>query len=251
MTGGRIDCYLDIASLFSYVCFEDLRPNLDKLAAHGVEVDVHPVFLGGINHLSGNQPPWTLEAKARYLAFDAARAASRVGITNFATPPDLFQRARTQSALRALLFIKANYPREKFLSTLHYLLYRFWTPPNADVVDEASLRGLLAEATDAPGRDGGEKLFSDADVGRIMDGRAQMKKKLAEDTGRAVGSGAFGCPWFLVSNSEGRVEPVFGSDRQVTCCVKYASGFPEFNLLILECSGSTISIGTWASRSRT
>ncbi|KAG6003311.1 hypothetical protein E4U21_002199 [Claviceps maximensis] len=48
MTGGRIDCYLDIASLFSYVCFEDLWPKLDELAAHGVEVEsvvaFHPLL---------------------------------------------------------------------------------------------------------------------------------------------------------------------------------------------------------------
>lgn len=112
-----------------------------------------------------------------------------------------------------MLFIKANYPKEKFQSTLHFLLHRFWTPPNADVVDEASLRTLLAEATETP--DGGAKLFTEADVTRIMDGRAAMKKKLADETGKAVESGAFGCPWFLVTNSKGETQPVFGSDRYV------------------------------------
>ncbi|KAI5460949.1 DSBA-like thioredoxin domain-containing protein [Mariannaea sp. PMI_226] len=211
MGGGRIDCYLDIASFFSYVCFADLMPNLDALAAHGVEVEFHPVFLGGINHLSGNKPPWTLPAKAKYLAWDSRRAATRVGISNYQTPPDLFERARTQSALRAMLFIKANYPKEKFLSTLHFLLHKFWTPPNADVVDEASLTALLEEATETP--EGGAKLFTAAEVSRIMDGRAEMKKTLAENTGKAVESGAFGCPWFLVTNSKGETQPVFGSDR--------------------------------------
>ncbi|QPH00555.1 hypothetical protein C2857_004281 [Epichloe festucae Fl1] len=212
MGRGRIDCYLDIASLFSYVCFEDLKPNLDKLAVHGVQVEFHPVFLGGINHLSGNKPPWTLEAKAKYLAYDSPRAAARVGITSFATPPDLCERAKTQSALRALLFIKASFPKDKFLSALHFLFYKFWTPPNADVVDEGSLRALLAEATDAPG--GGARLFTKPEVDSIMDGRAKMKKKLAEDTARVVESGAFGCPWFLVADSKGaEVQPFFGSDR--------------------------------------
>jgi hypothetical protein len=27
--------------------------------------------------------------------------------------------------------------------------------------------------------------------------------------------GAFGCPWFWVTNSEGKSEPFFGSDRYV------------------------------------
>ena len=160
---------------------------------------------------TGNKPPWTLAAKAQYLAYDSQRAAARVGITKHQTPPDLFERARTQSALRAMLFIKANYPKEKFHSTLHFLVHKFWTPPNADVVDEGSLRALLLEATETPS--GGAKLFTEADVTRIMDGRAQMKAKLAENTNKAVESGAFGCPWFLVTNSKGEVQPVFGSDR--------------------------------------
>ncbi|KAG5924516.1 hypothetical protein E4U42_004619 [Claviceps africana] len=220
MGRGRIDCYLDIASLFSYVCFEDLWPNLDTLAAHGVQVEFHPVFLGGIMHLTGNKPPWTLAAKSEYLARDAARAASRVGITRFATPPDLMSRARTQSALRALLFIKANFPAETFLSALRFLLHRFWTPPNADVVGEDGLRGLLAEATR---RRGGDRLFGPAEVDGIMDGRAQMKGRLVEETRRAVDAGAFGCPWLLVADSEGRVEPFFGSDRYV--CI-FVSSLP-------------------------
>ncbi|KAK8932893.1 Glutathione S-transferase kappa 1 [Metarhizium anisopliae] len=193
MAGGRIDCYLDL----------DLRLNLDKLAAHGVDVDLNPS--------KGNRPPWTLPAKARYLIYDNKRAAARVGITEYQAPDDLFERAKTQSALRALLFIKANYPKEKLLSAMHFLLHKFWTPPNADVVDESSLRALLAQATETPG--GGAKLFTEEEVGRIMDGRAEMKKKLIEDTGKVVESGAFGCPWFLVTNSRGETQPFFGSDR--------------------------------------
>lgn len=61
---------------------------------------------------------------------------------------------------------------------------------------------------------GGKRLFGRDEVARIMDGRAGMKKKLVEDTSRLVEEGgAFGCPWFLVTNAEGSVEPVFGSDR--------------------------------------
>ncbi|KAG6025816.1 hypothetical protein E4U41_001443, partial [Claviceps citrina] len=228
-----------------YVCFEDLWGNLDKLAAHGVQVEFHPVFLGGINHLSGknlllsfrplhsvlgNKPPWTLAAKADYLARDAPRAASRVGITALSPPRDLLSRARTQSALRALLFIKANFARETFLSALRFLFRAFWTPPNGDVVDEESLRALLAGATAAAAaaaaaaagggesgddaRGGGDGLlFSRAEVDAIMEGRGRMKEALVEETGRAVEAGAFGCPWLVVEDARGRVEPFFGSDR--------------------------------------
>jgi glutathione S-transferase kappa 1 len=40
-----------------------------------------------------------------------------------------------------------------------------------------------------------------------------IKEKLLAQTGKAVESGAFGCPWFQVTNSKGLTEPFFGSDR--------------------------------------
>lgn len=180
-----------------------------------------------------------------------------MGITSFATPPDLCERAKTQSALRALLFIKASFPKDKFLSALHFLFYRFWSPPNADVVDEGSLRTLLAEATETPG--GGARLFTKPEVDSIMDGRAKMKKKLAEDTARLVESGAFGCPWFLVADSKGEeVQPFFGSDRYAPGSRRapaYSSAYQSAcvrALLTLERGiGSTISTDTWAFPSRT
>ncbi|QUC18665.1 uncharacterized protein UV8b_02906 [Ustilaginoidea virens] len=211
MGTNRIDCYLDIASLYSYVCFEDMHPNLGRLRANGIEVEFHPVFLGGLLNLTGNKPPWTSAAKARYLGYDSPRAARRVGITDYAPPEDLLQRAKTQSALRALLFVKARFPRETFLSVLRFLLHRFWTPPHADVVDEASLKALLLQATETPTR--GSRLFTEPDVDAIMQGRAEMKGKLIEDTGRLAEDGAFGCPWLVATNSRGEVEPFFGSDR--------------------------------------
>ncbi|KAG6003310.1 hypothetical protein E4U21_002198 [Claviceps maximensis] len=170
---------------------------------------------------SGNKPPWTLAAKSKYIVRDASRAASRVGITYFATPPDFLSRARTQSALRALLFIKANFSVHTFLAALRFLFVRFWTPPHVDVVEDDSLRELLAEATrDAAaggrsggGGGGGHRLFSRDEVDSIMDGRARMKRLLAEETQYVVKAGAFGCPWLLVTDSRGKVEPFFGSDR--------------------------------------
>lgn len=69
-----------VVSFYSYVGYADLRQNIDKLAAHGVKVEYvflflcnsqqlltrfrfHPVFLGGINNLSG------MTALHRFLLF--------------------------------------------------------------------------------------------------------------------------------------------------------------------------------------
>ncbi|UNI14119.1 Dihydrofolate reductase [Purpureocillium takamizusanense] len=220
MGGGRIDCYLDIASLFSYVAFVDLIGNLDTLAAHGVKVEFHPVFLGGIMQASGNRPPWMLPAKAKYLSHDSRRAMAARGITDWASPPNLMELARTQSPLRALHYIKANFPPAALHATLAALFRRFWAPPHANFTDDAVLAATLAEVVvvdDGGGNNNNpqdrRRFFSDEQVRAIMAARDGMKDSLKEETGRALELGAFGAPWIWVTNEAGKAEPFFGSDR--------------------------------------
>jgi glutathione S-transferase kappa 1 len=47
------------------------------------------VFLGGINALSGNKPPWTLPNKARHIEFDIDRAKKYFGLPDI-QKPDFF-----------------------------------------------------------------------------------------------------------------------------------------------------------------
>jgi 2-hydroxychromene-2-carboxylate isomerase len=53
------------------------------------------------------------------------------------------------------------------------------------------------------------------DVKRIVTaaGADEWKRKLVENTQRALEKGAFGAPWFWVRNARGEEEPFFGSDR--------------------------------------
>jgi len=41
----------------------------------------------------------------------------------------------------------------------------------------------------------------------------QVKGALLDMTDRALESGAYGCPWWEVTNASGKKEPFFGSDR--------------------------------------
>ena len=152
-----------------------------------------------------------LPAKAKYLQRDTQRAADRVSKPNFRTPRDFIKAALTTSAQRALHHIKANYPRATFISAWHFLFHKFWTPPNVNLTVEENLRAALAAATETPA--GGRRLFSDEDVRGIMDGREGMKEALKKETGRAVELGAFGAPWFWVTDAQGKGEAFFGSDR--------------------------------------
>ena len=57
--------------------------------------------------------------------------------------------------------------------------------------------------------------FSEDEVREILEagGSSPWKKKLQDNTDKALGLGAFGAPWFLVTNRQGVQEPFFGSDR--------------------------------------
>ncbi|KAK3333396.1 thioredoxin-like protein [Cercophora scortea] len=211
MGGGRIDVYLDIVSLYSYIAFVDLLKNRALLSSHSVEVEFHPVFLGAINISSGNKPPWTLPAKALYGAHDARRSVARHPGLVIQTPEDLMAVSVTVLPLRALHHIKQTRPSQVFEATLYHLLQTFWTPPNADLSQPAVLRSALSSAVSVSGRN----LFTPAEVDEILTAASSQKMKdaLKATTQEALDRGAFGCPWLWVTDKEGRGEPFFGSDR--------------------------------------
>ncbi|CAG8982731.1 hypothetical protein HYALB_00001012 [Hymenoscyphus albidus] len=202
--GGHIDCYIDIASFYGYLAFVYLRKQRESLAAHNVTVEFHPIFLGGINVGSGNQPPWTLPAKAKYGKFDMIRSRNYHGGLNI-EPPSFFP-PLTLLPQRALTFIKSAYPSEVFEKIFLLLFQKLWTPPyQIDVTKPDLLKGVLLES----------KLYSSEQVEEIM-GKAvdkSWKDLLVENTGKVLKLGAFGAPWMWVRNDKGEEEPFFGSDR--------------------------------------
>ncbi|OAA78297.1 glutathione S-transferase kappa 1 [Akanthomyces lecanii RCEF 1005] len=169
----------------------------------GGKIDVYLDF--------GNKPPWTLAAKAAYLSFDSARALRRVGLSNVQSPDDLMSAAMTVQPLRAIHYVKAHYPEPVFLAAFHALLVEFWTPPNRKIADADVLREVLGEMTETVGGSG--RLFSPAEVDKIMDGRAAFKDSVKKETDEALAKGAFGAPWIWATNAKGESEPFFGSDR--------------------------------------
>ncbi|KAJ4292281.1 hypothetical protein N0V88_005912 [Collariella sp. IMI 366227] len=116
--GGKIDCYLDLASLYSYLAFLELQKNASLLASHDVEVEFHPMLLGAVNAGSGNRPPWTVPAKATYGMYDAARSAARHPGLKIQPPQDLMEAGKTVIPQRCLHYIKQKYSTEVFLQTM-------------------------------------------------------------------------------------------------------------------------------------
>ncbi|KAF2709545.1 glutathione S-transferase kappa 1, partial [Pleomassaria siparia CBS 279.74] len=186
-------------SPYSYFALLYLEKNSHSLESHNVQVDIVPVFLGGINVGSGNKPPWTLPAKAKYSPFDSARAKKFFNAPNVKTPS--FFPILSLLPQRALCFIKAQHPTlliPAFLS----IFSEMWEQ-GIDVSKPDSLAKVLS------------KNFSEQQVREILEGAniASYKQTLNDNTKEALDRGAFGCPWYWVKNWKGEEEPFFGSDR--------------------------------------
>ncbi|KAH7126834.1 glutathione S-transferase kappa 1 [Dendryphion nanum] len=196
---GKITCYLDCVSPYSFFALVYLEKHKDVLKSYEVDIDVVPVFLGGINVGSGNKPPWELPAKASYSQFDNARAQRYFGVTNIKTPP--FFPILSLLPQRALIYVKAKHP-QAFIETFLDLFVQMWQH-GVDVSKPDLLAVVLS------------KRFDESQVRKILENAnsPEYKQALNDNTKEALDHGAFGAPWFWVKNAKGEEEPFFGSDR--------------------------------------
>jgi glutathione S-transferase kappa 1 len=101
-----------------------------------------------------------------------------------------------------MLYIKANYPSEKYELAFVSLWIAMWQN-HIDISKPELMAKTLSEN------------FTEAEIEKII-AAAQMKEykdMLSENTKKVIELGAFGAPFFSVRNDEGKVEPFFGSDR--------------------------------------
>ena len=73
-------------SPYSYYAFTFLNKHRATLNSHGVSIEFVPIFLGGVNVATGNQPPWKLPAKAAYLSIDVGNAKRYFGLPALKRP---------------------------------------------------------------------------------------------------------------------------------------------------------------------
>jgi len=197
--GGKIDLYYDCVSPWSWFALHHLINNRETLKSYGVEFEIFPVFLGGIMHKSTNTPPWTLPQKASYGTFDLERGQKYFKLSlkrpqNFPILSLLPQ--------RCLTYIKTAYSPEK-LEKATLEVWRSMWQKDEDVSKPELMQACLARA------------FSPADVEKIMKAAStsEVKNGLLATTDKALEQGAYGCPWFEVTNGDGLKQPFFGSDR--------------------------------------
>ncbi|ORY19761.1 glutathione S-transferase kappa 1 [Clohesyomyces aquaticus] len=196
---GKITCYLDCVSPYSYFALLYLGNHREALESYNVDIDIIPVFLGGINVGSGNKPPWTLPAKAQYSSFDADRAKHYFGVPNLQTPS--FFPILSLLPQRALVYIKSQHP-QLFIPTFLDIFSAMWIR-GLDVSKPELLSQVLSTR------------YTEPQTREILDqaNSPTCKQTLNDNTKDALERGAFGCPWYWVQNSKGDEEPFFGSDR--------------------------------------
>jgi len=182
----RLEFFFDYTSPFSYLADSQLPGIAGRT---GAEIVYRPMFLGGVMHETGNQPPATLPARARYMPRDITRWVSRYGI-EFAFNPDF--PLQTLTALRAAYAAQdaGVFPR------YHAALFQAaWAKPR-NLSDPSVLQGVIAEAG------------LDAEALLVAAAREPLKARLKTATAEAVARGAFGAPTFFVGS-----EMFFGNDR--------------------------------------
>ncbi|CAG8073447.1 unnamed protein product [Penicillium salamii] len=223
---GKIDAYVDCGkslpqpcpdtpvwsdpltspvSPYSYYATTYLRKNRQALESHGIEVECVHLWprpcTTGTNCKSGNKPPWTLPAKADYSKFDSERACRYFGVPPIKTPE--FFPILSIMPQRCMIYIKKNFPQEKFETTF----LKLWEWMFYEGID-ISKPEQLARLFQSNG-------FSDVEIKQIFAAASspEFKQALTANTQAALDKGAYGAPWFWVRNSEGKEEPFFGSDR--------------------------------------
>jgi 2-hydroxychromene-2-carboxylate isomerase len=137
-----------------------------------------------------------------------------------------------------MCYIKSTFSSEKFEEAWLALFLSLWED-HINITQTEPLAETLKQT----------KLFSDEEVTDILKaaGDKVWKDKLLVNTQKALDLGAFGAPWMMVRNGDGKEEPFFGSDRYVADRATNRKMYVIANFSL----GFTLCGSIWVYRSRT
>lgn len=188
---AKLDFIFDFASPNAYYAYQVLP---DILARTGAAMEIHPVLLGGLFKLTGNQPPMVafggVKGKLDYEMLENKRFMEKHNLTNFKFNSHF--PVNTIGVVRGLLAAQQLDCEKPYIDVV---LSAMW---------EQSLKmddpQVMAKALS----DGG------LDAGAILEliQTDPIKEKLKANTQAAADRGVFGVPTFFVGD-----EMFFGKDR--------------------------------------
>jgi 2-hydroxychromene-2-carboxylate isomerase len=182
----QVDYFFDYVSPFSFLANTQLAGISERT---GAEFVYRPFLLGGVMQATGNSPPVSVAAKARYMPTDIQRWCARYGV---ALTPNPHFPVKTIHAMRGAIAAQERGD----LPVYHEALFRAVWQEGKNVGDPQVLRDVVKAAG----------LDADAIMSRI--GEQDIKDSLRANTEDAVERGAFGAPTFFLDG-----EMFFGNDR--------------------------------------
>ncbi|GAA5991319.1 hypothetical protein JCM10908_003255 [Rhodotorula pacifica] len=197
--------YYDIVSPWSFMAYSVLKRYRQPW---DMQLELKPMFLGGVMQASGNKPPITVKNKGLWmngsdlpLAFDFIKV-------DFTFPKQF--PINTINMMRALRAIQQIAP-EKLEKATDAFYAAFWQPKPSDM---AAMDAVKPDAfPKILSKDG---LFSEAEIKRIVEAANsdEIKNLVKEESSKlAADGGAFGFPWIVVTRDDGKERNFFGSDR--------------------------------------
>ncbi|KXS18157.1 thioredoxin-like protein [Gonapodya prolifera JEL478] len=200
LTRPLIKFHYDVVSPYSYFGFEVLH-RYKNLKLWDVDVELCPMFLGGLHGLTGNKPPSALPARGIYLTQDGPRSAKQFNVPT--RPVSRFPQ-QTLKCMRLLTFIKLNHPEH--LEAATRALMRKLQYEQGDLEVDTDVADALAFL-------GRERV-----LGWLATeiSKQPVKDALTAQVRSAYESGAFGMPWWIITKptpTGPATEVFFGSDR--------------------------------------
>lgn len=184
-------------SPYSFLGFETL---CRYKSLWNLDLQLRPIFLGGIMNATGNKPPATLPARGAYMFKDIQRNARYFEIP-LKLPPNF--PSNTIKAMRILTAMKEQFP--DMLENASRAFFRLYWVEGQDITNmEVVSRALEAIGCNS---EECEKLVQQTEDSSI-------KEKLKAATEEAVARGSFGAPTMFVKRAgQENLEMFFGSDR--------------------------------------
>jgi len=193
---NRVELVFDFVSPNAYLVWWPLRELIDR---HEAELDVIPVFLGGMHKLTGNAPPMIRDAEVKgkndYAMLEMQRFIARHGLGKYRLHPQFPFNSITLQRM-----LTAADEDGRGVQFVEGLLRPIWED-GLDITDPQA----IAPALTAAGFDAAD-LFARAQTDAI-------KQRLAANTDAAVARGAFGIPTMWVGQGAEGGEMFFGKER--------------------------------------
>ncbi|KAH9260131.1 hypothetical protein BASA81_001906 [Batrachochytrium salamandrivorans] len=235
----KLTLYFDVISPYTYMAWTFLQRYKQRW---NLDLDLKPIFLGGIMHGTGNQPPAMLPARSLFMAQDLHRTAAMMQAPMLPTASNFLARETNKLILAWQRIFTARLmdgaSNEEVEQLISNAMFAFHADPKNRTADNDMILTdqVIASIFHGVNRD---QAFIQGVIARSES--AEVKQKLNQTTKEAIEAGAYGAPTMLI---HGGLAPyydgtkpifVFGSDRfeQIAfmCGLKYEGPCPPVSKL--------------------